>query len=80
MGKSMDRAFEHALELAARETERTMLACWPNEWRAEFAEQNRLLAEIGEERLMPHEYLQCRAEDIEELQGQLDALRQVENG
>lgn len=71
----MGSPIEESLEAAWRKTERTMLACWPNEWRADFAEQNRLLAEIGEKRLMPHEYLQCRAEDIEELQGQLDALR-----
>lgn len=43
-----------------------MLACWPNEWREDFAEQNRLLAEDGEEPLTLAEYLQCRADDLEE--------------
>lgn len=71
----MGKSIEESIEAAWRKTERTMLACWPNEWRADFAEQNRLLAETHEELLTPSEYLQCRADDIEELQGQLDALR-----
>lgn len=76
----MGSPIEESLEAAWRKTERTMLACWPNEWRADFAEQNRLLAEEGEDLLSPAAYLQCRADDIEELQEQLDALREAANG
>lgn len=47
-------------------TDDDFVACWPQQWRDDFAEQNRLLAETGDESLTPTEYLQCRADDCEE--------------
>jgi hypothetical protein len=36
---------------------------WPQEWRDEYARQNKLLGEDGEDLLTPREFLQCRYED-----------------
>lgn len=41
------------------------VALIPADWQEQFAEQNRLLAEIGDEPLTPVEFLSCRLEDAE---------------
>lgn len=62
-GDSQTRA---VVGIGLDEATHAVTRCWPQRWRDDFAEQNRLLVETAADALTPAEYLEGKADDLED--------------